>query len=720
MDASISIKQELLAPGSEITLENCDREPIHTPGGVQPHGALLALEGVARTIVQRSDNALAVLGVGAELLGTTLDALIGETDAGSLAGAGAGVDAAGLRPRTVSIAGQRFDAFSYRSAPDVVIVEFEPAGPAASAAALADDVASMLSALQSAQSSLELLELAAAWVRTLTGFDRVWVYRFEADDHGVVIVEERGPELQPWLGLHFPARDIPAQARALFLANRVRFIPDASGVASPLTPLVNPVTGDWPDLSGGILRAVSPMHLQYLQNMGATASMSIALEVDGRLWGLVSGHHYAGPRIVEHRLRLACEVLGRVASSQLGALLTRETASRRAVTDRHREAILSVLAGADADGLAEGLAHAGPALLELCGADGAAVCIGEQVELIGVTPAASVVSSLLAALGNDGEVFVTESLAADLPALASDAAPVCGVIALPLARAGAAHLLWFREEYVTSVTWGDNGLAPAKGRLHPSGSYRTWSESVTGASRPWSQLDRDAVVSLRAGIGTVVLQQAEDLARTNRALARSNADLASFTFVVAHDLREPLRNMQSFLGFFLEDFGAGVPAEGLEQLATIRRLGDRMDALMDSLLDHARADRLKPVLAPTSLGEAVEDAVVLLGPASSRADVAVLTPGVVVAADRDALTHILMNLISNAAKYSPGSAPRVEVEARPARSEDGEAASGMIIVGVRDFGIGVEPEYQDAIFELFRRLHARDAYGGGSGAGGMS
>jgi signal transduction histidine kinase len=195
------------------------------------------------------------------------------------------------------------------------------------------------------------------------------------------------------------------------------------------------------------------------------------------------------------------------------------------------------------------------------------------------------------------------------------------------------------------------------------------------------------VLSLRAGIGTVVLQQAEDLARANTELARSNADLQSFTWVVAHDLREPLRNMQSFLGFFLEDHGAGISADGLEQLATVRRLSDRMDALMDSLIDHARADHLKPEPVTVSLG------------------------------DRDAVTHILINLISNAMKYSPVDEPRIEVAAKPISETARGGPIGTMAISVRDFGIGIAPEFQDAVFDLFRRLHPRDAYGGGSGAG---
>jgi chemotaxis family two-component system sensor kinase Cph1 len=356
--------------------------------------------------------------------------------------------------------------------------------------------------------------------------------------------------------------------------------------------------------------------------------------------------------------------------------------------------------------------------VQICAADGAAVLIDGAVELIGETPPAEAVRALVAAVGGAGAAFVSGSLGSDLPELSDSLAPSCGAIVLALGRAGDAHLAWFRNEYVRSVTWGDNGLAPAKGRLSPTGSYATWSESVTGASRPWSAIERDMVVSLRAGIGTVVLAQAEALAHANQELARSNADLEAFTFVIAHDLREPLRNMQSFLGFFLEDHGADLDSDGAEQLDTVRRLGIRMNALMDSLLDHARAERLKPELIELPLSEVVSDAVGMLGPDSSRGAVELLTPEVRIRADRDAMMHILLNLITNAVKYSPGDAPRIEISARPADPRHpGAVGPPMVIVGVQDFGIGVAEEFSEAIFELFRRLHARDAYGGGSGAG---
>ena len=166
-------------------------------------------------------------------------------------------------------------------------------------------------------------------MRELTGSDRVWAYRFEPDDHGVIVAEDKRDDLDAFLGLHYPASDIPPQARALFFQNRLRFIHDVETPATPLEPLVNPLTGEWLDLSAGVLRAVSPIHIQYLQNMGATASLSIALTAGGRLWGLISGHHYSGPLFVPHEVRATCELIGIVCSMQLEALEKLEVSRRQ-------------------------------------------------------------------------------------------------------------------------------------------------------------------------------------------------------------------------------------------------------------------------------------------------------------------------------------------------------------------------------------------------------
>ena len=350
-------------------------------------------------------------------------------------------------------------------------------------------------------------------------------------------------------------------------------------------------------------------------------------------------------------------------STQLTALQAQEAARTRAITDRHREAVLSALAGAGEGQLVRGLAQAGEALLGLCGADGVAVISGEELEVIGDTPSASAIRELVrqaqAVAADDTQaggtgLFMTESLAVDLPEQADAAMPSSGAMLLPLDRTGSAALLWFRNEYARSVTWGDSGLAPAKGRLSPTGSYATWSEAVRRTSRPWSTLDRDAVLSLRGGIGTVVLDQAERLELANRELRRSNADLEAFTWVIAHDLREPLRNIRNYLDFFFEDHGETIEPDGAEQLRTIERLSASMDAMMDSLLDQARADRLRPQLVEVTLRELVDDAVPTLGPYSARGEIEVLTPDALVLADRDAMLHILVNLLSNAMKYSPG------------------------------------------------------------------
>ena len=228
--------------------------------------------------------------------------------------------------------------------------------------------------LQDAQSIDELLRRAAGVVRGLAGFDRVWAYRFEPDDHGVIVAEDKREDLPAFLGLHYPASDIPVQARALFLHNRLRFIHDANGEPAPLEPLVNPVTDGWLDLSQGVLRAVSPIHIQYLKNMGATASMSIALSVRDRLWGLISAHHYSGPLLVPHEVRATCELIGIVGSMQLEALEQLEASELRVKLRAPAPAVLDKVAASAS--IVDGLAGSRRGLLAVCNAEGAAVRIG--------------------------------------------------------------------------------------------------------------------------------------------------------------------------------------------------------------------------------------------------------------------------------------------------------------------------------------------------------
>jgi two-component system, chemotaxis family, sensor kinase Cph1 len=723
----------LLPPGTPIDLANCAREPIHTPGAIQPHGVLLVARAGDLEIVQCSENVRVLFNCAADaVLGLRLPDLLGAALVEELARRASESEVPNLRPIRGTVGRRPVDAFAYR-ADALLIVEMELVGDAQrpSFEAFQDDVTRSVIAVQDAESIAALLQSAARTVRRLTGFDRVWVYRFEPDEHGVVVAEDQDDGRPSFLDLHYPAGDIPPQARALFLKNRLRLIPDVDGAPVALVPLENPVSGAWLDLSIGVLRAVSPIHISYLQSMGATASMSIALAVEGRLWGLISAHHYSGPRHVSHRVRATCEFFGRVASMQIAAQETLAIARERMAFEHHRSALLEKVAGARS--IAQGLADSHQELLATCDADGVAVRIGADLELRGRTPPTGAVLALLDDLRErDGpDVFCTDSLGSVLPSHAALAAEASGVLAVTLSRGQGNIIVWFRAEWPQTVTWGHQAAPPEPvpdgGRaLGPHGSFAEWAQSVRGTSRPWRPAEVDSVVQLRSALGTFVLARAEELAELNEHLARSNAELDAFAYVAAHDLKEPLRGISNYATFVVEDHGDALDDAGREQLATIARLAQRMGGLLDALLEYSKIERAELDRGPVTLGDLVDDARELVESHLARpgVELVVRDEQQVLDADREHMRHLLANLLSNAVKYSRG--PSCVIEVGTCRLEDthrGAALAGPyegdgpVVVWVDDQGIGIAPEDAEEIFRVFHRLHGRDAHGGGTGAG---
>ena len=310
--------------GEAVDLTNCDREPIHIPGAIQPHGALLALDPADLTLLQVSDNLGALLGVSpTDALGRPLGSLLGDTAAERLRQALTLPDISAANPLalTVPAAGhdRAFHGVLHRSG-GLAVLELEPApdAPEATGAFFGfyHRVKGAMGRMQRADSLLNLCQIAVEEVRRLTGFDRVMVYRFDADWNGRVLAEEKRATMPSYLDLHFPASDIPAQARELYRRNWLRFVVDANDRPAALVPPDNPLTGRPLDLSFSVLRSVSPIHLEYLRNMGVQASMSVSILKDDQLWGLIACHH-AEARSVPYETRTACEFLGQMLSSQL-------------------------------------------------------------------------------------------------------------------------------------------------------------------------------------------------------------------------------------------------------------------------------------------------------------------------------------------------------------------------------------------------------------------
>jgi serine phosphatase RsbU (regulator of sigma subunit)/GAF domain-containing protein len=503
----------------EEALLRCADEPIAIPGAVQPHGVLLAVTEPDLTVVIASANAAEMFG--RDVAGVALPDLLGEDDAARLRDALAG-DLAEANPLRVHVGGD-VDLVLHRSE-GLLLTEWEPvAGAEDAGAAWHRRLPTVLQRLAATATLDELTAVLARDVRALTGFDRVMIYRFDPAWNGEVVAEDRRADLEPFFGLRYPASDIPAQARALYATNWIRLIPDARYRPVPLETPFHPETGRPLDLSGAMLRSVSPVHLEYLANMGVVSSMSVSLIDRGRLWGLIACHHYAGPHRPSYTDRTAAEFLGRTASLLLHTKVA--AGEQEGVVDvAQRAAELTAAVGRTPRALAAALTEEDVTVLDLLPAEGAAVRLNGQLRLLGTTPPAGRVPALVGGLLAAG-VAVTDAVSSVLPEAADLAETASGVLAVPIG--GDDFLAWFRPETLREVAWAGNpyqsktAITDAGPRLSPRRSFDAWSETVRETSRPWREHEIAAARSVANHLAEAALNRAAEDNRLAGALQRT-------------------------------------------------------------------------------------------------------------------------------------------------------------------------------------------------------
>ncbi|WP_197697553.1 ATP-binding protein [Micromonospora siamensis] len=707
--------------GTPFDFTECVREQIHLLGGVQSYGALVAVRD--SVVAVASSNTGAVLGVApAELVGTPLSRLLSpdQIDAAlTLEQADTGETA--VLPVTAGPHRRAFDLTLHR-VDGRLVLEFEPAEPDRPPfTRFYTLVRQALTRLQRATSVTEACQAAVREVRAITGYDRVVAYRFETlDGPGEVVAEDRAAELEPWLGLWFPATDIPPQARRLYERNWIRVIADVEDPTASLTPPRLADTGAPLDLSRSVLRTVSPFHLEYLRNIGVASSMSVSLLAEERLWGLIACHGRR-PRRLGAELRSACEFFGVALSLHLAALRARD----EAVGLERGRAALARATETMADALPTALLEGPVDLLALVDADSVVVRLGDETAVRGAPLPPQLVDDLWAGLpaSTPGRPWSSDHLAGALPGGWRHDGQVSGALVLPLSRAGDC-IAWLRRERTVERRWAaDPGapvvLGPNGERLTPRGSAAVFLATVRGHSRPWTVTDATVATELGRAVTDVILRHAAALAGLNRELSRINLDLESFAHVAAHDLKEPLRGIANAATFILEDAGSEVDEVTLRRLRTVERLAVRMDELLNSLLYFARVGQTSLRRRLVDLRTAVEHALEIAGPRLRDAAMELRMPergAATVDVDLDRFAEILVNLLVNAAKYAREEQPRwVAVEMLDAVPPG--ATEPVPAVAVTDNGIGVPAHLRGEVFQLFRRLHPQSAHGGGSGAG---
>jgi chemotaxis family two-component system sensor kinase Cph1 len=505
-------------------LTNCDREPIHIPGSIQPHGALLVLDGVTFSVVQAGGSTQACLGIEpSALAGRSANDLL---SAGEMARLGELVasDDSKVRPILAFTRSDRKDSgiidVTFHVSDGYVILEFEPVVEHDHRDTLVQ-VQAMVREVQEAESVNSCCERIAAVVRSVTGFDRVMVYRFLDDGSGAVEAEARDPVLPPYLGLRYPASDIPKQARELYVRSSIRLIADVLAEPAPLEPPLETQLGRPLDLSYAALRAVSPIHIEYLRNMNVAATMSISLVLRGELWGLIACHAQTR-RQIAHRLRTALELFGQMASFRLETAIAAEELKARARPDAVATQLVNELTGEAAPNLT--LRKLRLKLLEMIEADGVGLWLDNEFTKIGLTPDAAQVAELVKWLNKTpgSGVFHTNSLPLVYPPAVDFAAVASGIIALSVSKVPRDYVIWFRREVIQTVTWAGNPdkavqSEPDNVRLSPRKSFEAWRQQVIHQSAPWSSIAIQSAEKLRAVLLDVVLRHIDQLAREREA-----------------------------------------------------------------------------------------------------------------------------------------------------------------------------------------------------------
>jgi light-regulated signal transduction histidine kinase (bacteriophytochrome) len=490
-------------------LTACDREPIHIPGAVQPHGVLLVVRASDGRVVQASANA-------ASLFGRPIDAVLG-MPYGELMSVRGGLDDDGDRPgqspwQPVDINGNG-TAVSYNASvhfnSERWLIEIEPSGQHFDEDPIRASY-DFTRRLDKDHSVTRAADRLAHTVRNLLGYDRVMVYRFDRDWHGEVIAEALVDGIEPYLGLHYPHTDIPSQARALYLRNRVRQIADVAYVPVPIVPLADPETNAPTDLSDVSLRAVSPVHVEYLGNMGVTGTLVASIIVSGRLWGLIACHHYK-PLFADHMMRDLADALARGFAQRVDAIEELAKVEVESTLMTVREKLITAFNESDRID-ADLLGDMAPQLLEVVDADGVAIFDGDHIIRYGHLPADAdlwlIRGELVATVPNGPDdiagVLHTDAVVLRFPRLAgSDASgSAAGLIFMPLHNQAHNAVLWTRGEQVRAVRWAGNPslskLETIPGaRLSPRQSFSSWQETVRGHSRPWDLQHLESARALR-------------------------------------------------------------------------------------------------------------------------------------------------------------------------------------------------------------------------------
>jgi light-regulated signal transduction histidine kinase (bacteriophytochrome) len=710
-----------------VNLENCESEPIHIPGTIQPHGFLLGLRAADLRISYCSDNAALFLDAGKkELLEQDFASFFPAEEAESFRAYVQTLES-NPQPFVFTLKDIAYNTTVHQSG-DTILLEFE-AFPDGSLALpdLYVQTRKFVTIIENVSSLKELCQAVSDETRAITGYDRVMVYRFDKDYNGEVFAESKRAGLEPFLGLKYPHTDIPAQARELYMRNQLRIIVDVDYQPTPIFTTQQDNSTAPLDLSLSVLRSVSPIHIEYLKNMGVNATMNISLIHNRRLWGLIACHHYA-PKIVPHYTRLTAKLQGHFLTSQLDVRQQVEEHDLNVQVDKDLSALMKHLEDKE-DYIAQLCAD--PRLASFVHAAGAAIVYDGQVYRNGKTPDDAAVLELADWMRKQvqGPEFAGASLKEFYPGWEQLAATASGILYYKLSYKEKDCIVWFRPEVKTTIDWAGNpDKAVVKSedgaRLSPRKSFERWKEIVQYRSKDWEAPEIRAAFKLAQALEKQMLfvnlaREEDKQRRLAEQLKAANSELRNINWISTHDLREPLRKIQMFSSKIVDTGLEGVPEKAVQSVDKIRQTAARMQRLLDDIYQYSMTSNTELSFETVDLNLLLQSIVQediaerLTGKGASITIEAL--PGI--HGIRFQLRQLFLNLLNNSLKFTDPERPaviRIGCEVVAAQDLDLSLlpAAQWYKIYVSDNGIGFDNQYADRIMGIFQRLHGAAEFEG--------
>jgi light-regulated signal transduction histidine kinase (bacteriophytochrome) len=595
-----------------------------------------------------------------------------------------------------------------------LVLEFERLNKVSDPFFFQRELTGVLNNFQKSHSLEELSQQAAKLARKMFDYDRVMVYRFDEEWNGKVIAEIKNDDMESWLGLNYPATDIPEQSRKLFLKHRVRMISNVKYKPVQLVPEISPLTAEPLDISKSGLRAVSPVHIEYLQNMGVGASLSAAIVVKGKLWGLLACHNN-DEKYLDYYQRESCRFLVQMFSSEITLHETNILLEKSKVTESIRGQLV-VQMGYEPD-VIKALSRETVKFVDLVNCGGGAIFFEGQWELNGRTPSIEQLDQLLKNFiaEQSKSIFSTRNLSALFPEAYDYKNKASGLLSLKIAENN--YILWFKPEVVEEVTWGGNpqnkGFFNEKEqRLSPRKSFEKWREKSSGFSEAWYENDTRTIRTFRENISHVLLsRQRKEIEKLNKELLEANKELELFSYGLSHDLRAPVRGVEGFFEILHEDHSNRLSEEAIEILRMGKGLTEKMHSLIDGILQYSKLGHVREVkIQEVDTDDMIREVLNVFNIEKDFPRVIVkVQPNLPqMKGEKRMLFQLWMNLVSNALKYSSAEeGPLVELGSCKVENRE--------VFFIKDNGIGVNPDFKEKIFQPFQRAVGNKFRGTGIG-----